>query len=217
VTLGGVVAAATLAQAQPGAAPAAQPQRSKIAIVNIAKVLKEYKKANHQGKEISTKRQEYLDRVNAFRNAMNEKTKSLNTPQGQQQKAAIEKEVLELQRRIEDVDREAQKTLTQMSNDTIVRVYNEIKGVIEAIAVANAFELVMAYPDASSTTEENTPVVAQLKLQTPALMPFYHRNVDITDFVVRTLNERYPAPATPVSAAPSGTNNNPITPVGGKN
>src|SRR5207245_1539916 len=103
--------------------------------------------------------------------------------------------ILELQRKIEDVDREAQKVLTEMANSTVVRVYNEIKGVVDAIAVANSLEMVLIYPDATTPGDENSAIVAQMKLQTPALMPLYfHPNLDITKYVVNALNERYPSP-----------------------
>lgn len=65
----------------------------------------------------------------------------------------------------------------------------------------------MCYPDASTPEDEKKPAVAQLKLQTPALIPYYHRNMDITDVVIKTLNTRHPAPpvaVTPPAAAPTG-------------
>jgi Skp family chaperone for outer membrane proteins len=211
LALGGVIAIATTGRADPpSGGTASQTQRSKIALINIAKVLKEYKRANVQGKEIAEKRKQYLDQVNALRNAINDKNKQIADPKTlQAQKESLQKEMVGLQRQIEDIDRVAQKELTELSNNTIVKVYNEIQETTKAFADAYGFELILAYPDATTPTEANSPVVAQLKLQTPALMPFYHKNVDITDSVIKALNDRYPAPE--VKASTSST----VTPASG--
>jgi Skp family chaperone for outer membrane proteins len=203
LALGGVIVYATSGLAQQGnngqgaaGGAAAQPQRSKIALINIAKVLKEYKRANAQGQEIATKRKQYLDQVNALRTAINDKNKQIADPKTPQDvKERLQREMVQANRQIEDIDRTAQKELGEVSNNTIVKVYSEITEITKAFAEAYGFELVLAYPDATSTTEASTPVVAQLKLQTPALMPFYVRpGIDISDSVIKALNERYPAP-----------------------
>jgi Skp family chaperone for outer membrane proteins len=185
---------------------AAAPQRSKIALVNIAKVLRNFNKATAAGKELADLRADFIARMNKKRGEIAERqqtiAKSPATAASAAERDKLEKEITQLQREIQDLDRDAQKKLGTMSNDTIVRVYQDIKGIIEAIAVANGMELVLCYPDATLPTEENTPSIAQLKLQTPAAMPFYQRQLDITDAVIQTLNARNPvaAPAAPAAA-----------------
>src|SRR5262249_10218766 len=102
LALGTVIAIATTGRADPtSGASASQPQRSKIALINIAKVLKEYKRANVQGKEIAEKRKQYLDQVNALRNAINDKNKQIADPKTlAAQKEALQKEMVALQRQI---------------------------------------------------------------------------------------------------------------------
>src|SRR4029079_10056342 len=107
-------------------------------------------------------------------------------------KKQLQEKALGLQRKVEDLDREAQRDLTQVCNDTIVQVYQEIKSVIYDIAKTNNLDMVLCYPAASRTEDENSPQVAQLMLQTPALIPFYHHGMDITEVVVKTLNARAP-------------------------
>jgi Skp family chaperone for outer membrane proteins len=179
--------------------------------VNIAKILKDYDKANAMGKQISELRQGYLTKVNDLRMQLSEKNKMLPTISDSAKKEALDKEMRAITRQIEDIDQQAQKTLGEMSNNTVVTVYKEIKETITAIAEANGLELVMAYPDASEQKDMDSPVVAQIKLQTPALMPFYHKNIDITKYVVDTLNQRYPAPK---STAGAGTADPHVKPVG---
>jgi len=204
-TVGTALALAPAVNAQPaagGGSPAPAPAPSqRICIVNIAKVLRDYNKANFKGAEITRKRQAYVTQVQALRDqlaAVNADFQRANNPD---QKKQLQEKALGIQRKIEDIDRTAQQELTSLSNDTIVQVYQEIKGVITDIAKTNNLSMVMAYPAATKESEENSPQVAQLMLQTPALIPFYHRGMDITDVVVQTLNARYPSPpAQPIAA-----------------
>jgi Skp family chaperone for outer membrane proteins len=171
----------------------------------MPKVLKEYNKANFKGAEITQKRQNYVNLVTAKREKLNELNKLYQTTTVKEQKDQYQAQALAVQRDIEDIDRKAQTELTQLSNDTIVQVYQEIKGVIADIAKTNNLDMVLAYPAATKAEEENSPQVAQLMLQAPALTPFYHRGMDITDVVVQTLNARYPSPPPPAISTAGGT------------
>jgi Skp family chaperone for outer membrane proteins len=203
-TVGAALAFTPAVNADPPAGSPPAPRAQRICIVNIAKVLREYDKANFQGSEITKKRQGYVTQVTALREKMAALQKDFQMSTIPDQKKKFQEDALAVQRQIEDIDRTAQAELTQLSNDTIVRVYQEIKGVINDIAKTNNLDMVLAYPAASKPEEENSPQVAQLMLQTPALIPFYHRGMDITDVVVQTLNARYPSAKPPVQPA-SGT------------
>jgi Skp family chaperone for outer membrane proteins len=215
----GTLAISTSTQAQDKSQE--KPARSKIAVFNIAKVLRQYNKANQDGKEIAKKRQTYLDQINGYRNQIAEKNKQMAATVDVKAKESIQEQIYALNQEIDKLDRNASKVLTEMSNDTIVRVHKEISGLVKDIADANGFEMILAYPDASDDKEKNTPLVAQLMLQTPALMPFYvSKSLDITDYVVENLNKRYPAPPVdPKELQPVGGTGSPMggtgSPMGG--
>jgi Skp family chaperone for outer membrane proteins len=217
--MGAVAWFASGVEAQPpagGNAPAgaaSQPQRSKIALINIAKVLKNFNKANAKGREIQNKRQDYVHQIQAQKTSIAEQQKLLAATADAAKKTELEQRIVAMNRGIEDMERKAQKELGQLSNDTIVAVYNDIKGVLERFALANGFELILAYPDATTPEEAASAAVAGMKLQTPAAMPFYHRQLDITDYVIDTLNKSFPV-AAPAAAAP-GTSN--VVPTSGTN
>lgn len=198
-------------QSQEKAAP--RPQR--IYIVNIAKVLRDYNKANNLGAEITRKRQDYVTQVNALREQLNVVQKDFTNSAVPEDKKKLQEKALGIQRKIEDIDRDAQVELTKASNDTIVAVYQEIKGVIKEIATVNGIDMVLCYPAASKAEDENSPQVAQLMLQTPAMIPFYHNNMDITEVVIKTLNARYPS-AKPAAGAAAPMNNGGVLPVSGQ-
>ncbi|WP_020473501.1 OmpH family outer membrane protein [Zavarzinella formosa] len=199
-------------------APAA-PRPQRIVIVNIAKVLRDYEKANFQGAEITRRRQEYVSQVNILREQLAVVQKEFNLAAVPDEKKKLQEKALNIQRKVEDIDREAQVELTKVSNDTIVRVYQEIKGVIADIATTNSLDMVLCYPAASKPEDEASPQVAQLMLQTPAMIPFYHKGMDITEVVIKTLNGRYPPPkpVTKNDLAPAPTPTPGVKTVGGNN
>jgi Skp family chaperone for outer membrane proteins len=196
-----------------GTAPAAPaPRAQRICIVNIAKVLRDYSSANYKGQLITEKRQAYVTKVNGLREQLVTIQKQHQTSQIADEKKKFAEQALGVQRQIEDIDRQAQTELTSLSNDTIVQVYQEIKSVIKDIAEANTLDMVLCYPAASKPEDESSPAVAQLMLQTPAMIPFYHRGMDITDVVVKTLNARNPLPAGAKLNPVGGTG---VSPAGG--
>jgi Skp family chaperone for outer membrane proteins len=198
-------APAALAQGNTTTGGTAQPRSQRIVIVNIAKVLRDYNKANFVGAEITRKRVAYVNQVNGKREKLNELNAQFTKNPDPVQKKQLQEQALGIQREIEDIDRKAQAELTQLSNDTIVKVYQEIKGVIYDIAKTNNLDMVLCYPAASKPEDENSPQVAQLMLQTPALIPFYHSGMDITKVVVDTLNARYQSPPAPPVNTVGGT------------
>jgi Skp family chaperone for outer membrane proteins len=206
------VGLASLSPAAHGQGNTTQPRPQRIVIVNIAKVLRDYNKANFKGAEITKKREAYVKRVQALQDQIALINADFAKATNPDVKKQLQEKALGFQRQVEDIDREAKRELTQLSNDTIVQVYQEIKGVILDIAKANSLDMVLCYPAATRPEDENSPQVAQLMLQTPALIPFYHSGMDITKVVVETLNARFPSPAPPPVTPASGTGGTPPPP-----
>ena len=180
-TVGAVIALTPVARAD---GPATQPRAQRIVIVNIAKVLRDYDKANERGGDITKRRELYVNEVQKLRTRVADLNKQFTMATNPDVKKKFQEEALLVQRQIEDIDRTAQAELTKLSNDTIVDVYKEIKGVIFDSAKTNNLDMVLCYPAATRAEDENSPQVAQLMLQTPALIPFYHSQMDITHVVV---------------------------------
>lgn len=169
----------------------AEPPR--IGYVNIAKVLRDYDRANAEGKKITERRQGYVEKVKAERQTLAEATEKYQATDDPQARLALQQQALAIQKRIEDLDKEAQKELTDQSNKTIVEVYEQIRTVFADVAKDHGLDVVEAFPAVSKAEDEKSPQVAQLMLQTPALMPFYlNPAFDYTAEVIERLNKKYP-------------------------
>ena len=139
---------------------AARPQR--VVVVNIAKVLREYTKANYEGQNITKRRQFWVTKITPLQEKLKAANAEFSKAATVDLKKKAQEDALAIQRQIEDLDRQAQEELTKMSNDTISNVYKEIRHVIAEMAKANQLDLVLCYPGASKPEDESSPVVARL-------------------------------------------------------
>lgn len=193
-------------------APAVVPTRT--AVLNINKVLKNFNKAQQLNTMISNK-------VNAYGAQINERREKLVKLQGDMQKVvdpaqkeAIEQQARVLDREMQDIDAQAKKDISNQQGTIAVAIYKDIEGVIQRVAVANNFDLVMSYPDAIGDGEMYSVQNVVRKLASQAAIPMYYKgHIDISDAVVQTLNLQFPVAPPPTSAAVPPAANPPITPV----
>jgi Skp family chaperone for outer membrane proteins len=189
--------------------PATQPMTSpglpgtRVAIVNINKVLKNYHKAQTLNAQIRTKVQAYAKQMNDLREQMQKDQAELAKPTTPpQQKEQYEKHIVNIQRQLQDIDNDARKVIGKEQGDVAVGLFREIEGVIKAVAASNNFDIVLSYPDATEDTEMYTQDNVVRKLAAQAAIPLYYKpHVDMTAAVIQTLNASYPAPA--ASTAPA--------------
>ena len=167
---------------------------TRVAVVNINKVLKNYNKAQSLNAAIRSKVQGYAKVINEKKEAIQKAQAELAKPTTtQQQKEEYEKQIVNLQRSLQDLDNEARKSIGKEQGDIAVQIFKEIELVIKAVATSNNFDIVLSYPDATDEAEMYTQENVVRKLATQAAMPlFYKPHVDMTNAVIQTLNTSYP-------------------------
>lgn len=192
-----VSASSTPAPAATTAPAAASQPGTRVAVVNINKVLKSYQKAQTLNNAIKTKVQAYAKQMNDKREEIQKLQAELTKPTvPQADKERMEKQIVSLQRYLQDMDNEARKTIGKEQGDIAVQLFREIEGVIRAVATTYNFDIVLSYPDATDDNEMYVQDNIVRKLAAQAAMPlFYKPHVDITAAVIGTLNASYPAPA----------------------
>ena len=183
----------------------ASPQRpgTVVGVVNMNSVLKNYLRAQELNTKIKNKVQFFSNKMNEKRTEMQRLQAELTKPTiSPQQKDQYEKDILRLQRELQDLDAQARKDIGKEQGDIAVQIFKEIEGVIQKVAGAHGFDLVLSYPDSASTdpTEMYSQDNVVRKMATQAAIPIYYKpHIDLTDAVVKTLNMHFP----PTSATPT--------------
>jgi Skp family chaperone for outer membrane proteins len=199
----------------PGAATGVVPIRT--AVVNINKVLKNFNKAQQLNNFISTKVNGYGQQITAKRDELTKLQGEIAKAVTAEQKDQLQKRGLQLEREMQDLDVEARKDISAQQGTIAVGIYRDIEGVIQRVAVANGFDLVLSYPDATADAEMYSQPNVVRKLASQAAIPIYYKpHIDITDAVVQTLNATFPvaAPAAAAPAAAPAANTPAVAPAG---
>ena len=127
--------AQSVSASPPAGGAAASPARTKIGLVNMAKVLKRYEKGNQVVQQLQDLRNGYVAQVNKKRAEIADAQKQMEKLTLPAEKEKLEAYIPQLTREIQDIDKKAQKELGTLSNDTLVQVYKEIKSVIVNLVV----------------------------------------------------------------------------------
>ena len=180
----------------------AKPEHTKSVVVigqkngyfNMAKVLREYKKAKARAEQLHTQRAKLSEELNEMRSAylrlQSEAQKSADAKEKQQ----LAQNALVLSRRIEDTTREVDKKMAERAASVCAELHDELRGIVADVAHENSLVAVHAYPDAVTQEEMDNPLIKELRLKPPALQPFYlDPSIEFSDEILRRLNEKFGA------------------------
>lgn len=183
--------------AQQPAAPAVSQPTTRIAVLNLSYVVKNYQKYIAFTAEMKKSMGVYDQQVKGKQAALeamvkDAKSKPDLTPP---QREKLEADVKQIQRELEDINTQGKKYLGQKSDEQLVVLYREVQAVAQRYAQARGFEMVLHFNDApASTPEYYSPGNIARKMQAGALMPLYvHPGMDISPLVVQTLNAGWEA------------------------
>jgi Skp family chaperone for outer membrane proteins len=154
-----------------GASPVPEPRKAsgKVAVFNVAKVMKEYRRWDY-----------FAGIMNKKRAAATEKLVKLRSD-------GID---------ITEEEKQVRKELDDESSIYLAKLYAEVEGTIKSIAEANEFDIVFSYPDATTVEETKSTMYYDLKMRPSAAMPIYVAgSADITATLITTLNKKYPPPS----------------------
>ena len=165
----------------------------KTAVFNMAAVMRDFHQAKYQVWLLNNKKTEMSKKLLEWREEYTGLQKELQNDPNNSKKDQKSKRMLALARMIEDEDRDINKQLNDDASAIISDLYDMMKEVVDKTAEQQGFQLVLAYPDAVTPEERNSPYIKELKLKPPAAQPFYaSSSIDITGRLVEALNEKYP-------------------------
>jgi Skp family chaperone for outer membrane proteins len=166
----------------------------KTGYFNMAKVMRECKKAKTAVERLNSRKDRMVANVIGLRNMHVELQNLARTATGEKRKDEIADELRMVTRRMEDADREIQKLLNERATIIIVELYDEMRAVTTAVARENGLTALLAYPDAVTQEEAENPQIKELKLKPPALQPFYlDSSADYSAEIIRRLNDKFDA------------------------
>lgn len=211
VTLLGTPVAAQQGQPPPLPAitPATQPPRppqTRIAVMNMLQVLKNYKKflnMEAEMKNLQNKLQLSMEPYKlSFARLDAERKKPETQPERREQ---IEREMKKVQMDASMAEEDAKKELMKRSGEAFTTVYRDVEDAVLRYAQMNGYELVLFFNDRVDHDKYH-PANVQQKLVTPAaMMPIYITpGMDITPHIIESLNRMYPPSAAAPGTQPAG-------------
>jgi Skp family chaperone for outer membrane proteins len=206
-TLAAAVGLGVRGWAQAPTAP--HPLQTRIGLLNMVQVLKNYKKFMAMEQNIKKRAEELEKTLEPYRNELNAIRTAYNDPKT----SPAERERLEVRMKQKSLEmqlkeEEAKKELIKMNGDAAVQIYKEVEDAVNLYARSNNLELVMFYNDAVTAEDYYHPANLQRKLTQPAaVMPlFVTPGMDISNAIVTNLNTKY-APSAAAPAAPAAPRN----------
>lgn len=190
---------------QAAATPAA-PLRTKIAILNLTYVIKNYDKYKRFQDEIKVFIDPFQKKDAELRAKLESLKKEAATMPGKGQASGeeLEKQAREIQRQLEDNAAEIKLKLGKRSDEEMKIVYQDVCLAAQSYARSHDFDLVLHYNDAVTESDYLSAQNIARKLNTGALMPLYfQRNMDISQAVVELLNYNVSATSAP-NTQPNG-------------
>jgi Skp family chaperone for outer membrane proteins len=173
---------------------------TKVALLNLSYVIKNYKKTDIFTAEMKEAAKLYKDKDDGFNRqaeALAKENQDSKTTQERREK--IDQQMKDLKRQSEDNKAEAQKVLGKKQEQQIFIIYSDIHRVVDKYAQAHGFDMVLHYNDATTSPEYWSAANIMRKIQAGTLIPMYYApGLDISNNILTTLNAPYQ------QAAPAG-------------
>ncbi|HET6571973.1 MAG TPA: OmpH family outer membrane protein [Fimbriiglobus sp.] len=216
--VGGAVLGDGAARAQAaGGAPAAAPKASggKVAVFNVAKVMKDYQRWQYYASLMNQKRTAAAGELGKLRAEITKLQEDIQKEPIKTKQEPMAQALLARQREFEDKQRQVQQQLDSESAGYLRNLFTEIQRAVVAIVEQNGFDVVFAYPDAITKEEMESPLYYDLKMRPQAAMPFYvSPTADMTNVLIETLNKNFPPPKDPIQPAGGAAPHAPTPPAG---
>lgn len=175
----------------PATATTTSAAKSRIAMINLTYVVKNYTKFKTYQDELKKTVDPYQTKDNALKAQGEKLAKEAQTASGER-RDQIERQMKELQRQMEDNKNDAQKIVIKKQEDQLKTLYMDVRSVVERYAQAHSYEMVLHYNDATTSEEYWSPQNIARKMQAGALVPMYMgTGIDISANIVSTLNSSY--------------------------
>jgi Skp family chaperone for outer membrane proteins len=188
--------------AKPGT-PAAAPQpQSKVAVLNLSFVIKNYKKWTTFQNEYKAKLESYDGELKKLKAQLDLKTEDLKKPGVDAgMKEQLERQMRDIQRAMQDKTEDGKKSLAEMEAKQFSTIYKDVQDMTTRYAKNRGIEIVMHYNDGTTEAEVNNPMNIGRQMGQGACFPLYMaQGIDISGDILAYLNQA--VTAAPTTYAP---------------
>ncbi|MGF1579281.1 MAG: OmpH family outer membrane protein [Gemmataceae bacterium] len=171
---------------------------TRVGIVNMDIILKNYKKVQFFKTELKNVAEPYREKVKKYEDYYKRWKEIEGNPQkSKKERTDANKQAVLWKRKIEDLTNEANKKIMDMGQNNLVRLYRDLETVIAGYAKANGYHLVCHHFDPVDPKQKYSWANLDRRLNRPmqagSMSPIYVSNaIDISNDVLSILNRQYP-------------------------
>jgi len=166
--------------------------RTRVALLNLTAVIKNYDKYKYFQEEIKKVVDPFLRKELHLRQkaeALQKKFEEAANAAQPISREEYEEQAKELRRKKEDLDTKARKAVGKKNDEAMKALFLDVEEAAKRYAIAHDFDLLLHYNDA--TTEEDMNCVQNIarKLKTEGFLPIYSApGIDISKDIIELLN-----------------------------
>jgi RNA polymerase sigma factor (sigma-70 family) len=182
---------------QDEAAPVAPQGRTRVALLNMNYVIKNYDEYKVLHESVAKQVAFYEERHKASRARIEEWTRELADPNvGERTKEGLALDLRAERRKIEDDQAEAKRKISEMTDAQTVALYRKVQETADRWARAHDIDLVLQYNDVTPDHKDYfTPANVTRRMQAGGCTPLsWKPELDISKAVVAAMNANYRGP-----------------------
>lgn len=217
VSLTGQLQAQTPPAGGGGAAPA-RTDPPRVAAFNVAMLMKKFDKWQYYAVTMENARITAATELLKMRNEIVSLQEKLQSETVSAKRDQLMDVIREKQVAFEKRERTLKDQLDTDAGKHLKELFADVNAAVAGVVEANGYDIVFAYPEATTKEEYESQNYIDLKLRATAAMPFYvAKRIDITEVMIATLNSarKAPGPIPPRMKMPDPKEYGPVTPTGG--
>ena len=180
---------------KPKALPKVAADKAKIAVFNVAKVMKEFTKWQYWSATMQNKRFVAQQELIVLREEVMTFAKRMETETDKLKKEELTNKHFLVQREFEDKERSARKALDEESSMLLKTMYIEIQSAVNELVTDEGFSIVFTHIDATTIEEKQSPMLIDMKMRPNGAVPFFVSDTaDVSKALVKKLNAKFKAP-----------------------
>ena len=183
----------------PAAGAPAAPARAdppRVAVFNVALLMKKFDKWQYYAITMENARVMAATELLKMRNEIVRMQEAAQQVTEVAKQTEWIKKIRDKQIAFEDKEKEFKDKLDADANKHLKELFQDVNLAVQGIVEANGYDIVFAYPEATTKEEADSQNYIDLKLRAQAAMPFYvSKRIDITQTMIDTLNFHRKAPA----------------------